>query len=235
MKKGKKAVQLPLQLPLEVTSAREDLVVTSANREAVNYLDNWPRSTPDPGSRSGSSSIAILAGPVGAGKTHLANIWAARVGAKFLTPSTENGQEIPETGSFVVEDIAQGGFSETWLFHLINATLVSKGNLLLTSRCWPGDWGIALPDLQSRMKLAHLLELFEPDDILLTGVLTKLFSDRQLQIQPDVVEYLVRRMERSLSSAQILVSEIDQLSLSEKRGVSKHLAGAALKNLGLVE
>jgi len=231
MKKGKKAVQLPLHLPLEVASAREDLVVTNANREAVSYLDNWPKSVPD----AGLSSIAILAGPVGAGKTHLANIWAARVGAKFLTPSTENGHEIPETGSFVVEDIAQGGFSETWLFHLINATLASKGNLLLTSRRWPGDWGIALPDLQSRMKLTHLLELFEPDDYLLTGVLTKLFSDRQLQVQPNVVEYLVRRMERSLSSAQILVAEIDQLSLSEKRGVSKQLAGEALKNLGLAE
>ena len=135
----------------------------------------------------------------------------------------------------MVEDIAQGGFSETWLFHLINAIHMNKGNLLLTSRRWPGDWGISLPDLQSRMKLAHLLELNEPDDVLLTGVLSKLFSDRQLHVKTSVVEYLVHRMERSLASAQTLVAEIDGLSLSEKRGVSKHLASAALKNMGLAE
>ena len=56
MTKGKKAMQLPLHLPLEVASAREDLVVTNANREAVSYLDNWP----EPMSDSSIGSIAIL-------------------------------------------------------------------------------------------------------------------------------------------------------------------------------
>ncbi len=231
MSTRKQEMQLPLHLPLEVASAREDLVVTDANREAVTYLDNWPLMNEG----SDTISIAILAGPVGAGKSHLANIWAARVGAEFLSPSTTADQQVPSEGSYVVEDIAQGAFSETWLFHLINAIRASNGSLLLTSRRWPGNWGITLPDLQSRMKLAHLMELNEPDDGLLAGVMTKLFSDRQLHVEANVVEYLVVRMERSLASAQKLVAEIDNLSLAEKRGVSKPLAATALRNLGWQE
>lgn len=226
MSSRKKSEQLPLHLPLEAARAREDLVMTDANKQAVAFLDSWPE-WPGP--------ITILAGPVGAGKTHLAHIWAAKADATFLAPTTSGDQPVPQTGSFVVEDIAQGVFSETWLFHVINAVRAGNGNLLLTSRQWPADWGIALPDLQSRMKLAHLIELNEPDDGLLTGVLAKLFSDRQLNVEPTVVDYLVLRMERSLASAQILVDEIDRLSLVEKRSVTKPLAAQALKSLGLQE
>ena len=218
--------QLSLHLPLQAASERDDLIVTPANEQAVAFLDSWP---------AWPGTVAILAGPVGAGKSHLAYIWAARAQARFLTPVFEGPQDIPEGGHCVVEDIRQGGFSETWLFHLINAVKASKCNLLLTSRRWPGDWGIALPDLNSRMKLAHLMELNEPDDAMLEGVLLKLFSDRQLIVEPSVVDYLVIRMERSLASAQLLVAEVDRLSLAEKRGVTKPLVSQALRNLGLLD
>ncbi|MEE9313800.1 MAG: DnaA/Hda family protein [Rhizobiaceae bacterium] len=224
MSTKRKSEQLPLHLPLEVASAREDLIVTTANQQAVTFLDNWPEPELSP--------IAILAGPVGAGKTHLAHIWAARMEAKFLPLSTASDLAVPQGGSYVVEDLVQGAFSETWLFHLINTVRSNNSALLLTSRRWPGDWGIALPDLQSRIKLAHLMELNEPDDALLAGVLMKLFSDRQLHVEAPVIDYLVQRMERSLASAQNLVFEIDGLSLAEKRGVTKQLAGDALRNLG---
>ncbi len=217
------STQLPLHLPLEVARAREDLAVSDANRAAVTFLDNWPEGQ--------IGSIAILAGPTGAGKSHLSNIWASRENAVFLPLSTENDPPKLDGANFVVEDIAQGAFSETWFFHLFNEVLSNKGSLLLTSRRWPGDWGIALPDLQSRMKLAHLIVLNEPDDLLLAGVLTKLFSDRQLMVDAGTVDYLVQRMERSLASAQTLVAEIDRLSLVEKRSVTKQLAGLALQNL----
>ncbi len=218
--------QLPLHLPLEAASARDDLVVASANASAVAYLDAWP-DWPGP--------VGILAGPVGCGKTHLAHIWAAKANARFEAPSTDPERPPPDHGGcVVVENMMQGAFSETWLFHLFNTVRQTGASLLLTSRRWPGDWGIALPDLRSRLATAHLMEVGEPDDALLKGVLLKLFADRQLTVDASVLDYLAVRMERSLSSAQTLVSELDRLSLSRKRAITRPLAGEALRELGLV-
>ena len=66
------------------------------------------------------------------------------------------------------------------------------------------------------------------------GVLLKLFADRQLIVDAHVLHYLAVRMERSLATAQTLVSELDRLSLSRKRAITRPLAGEALRELGLV-
>ncbi|MEL6784604.1 MAG: hypothetical protein AAFO61_09270 [Pseudomonadota bacterium] len=216
--------QLSLDLPVVAGYGRDDLVVSDANRLAVNFLEAWP-AWPGP--------VAILAGPVGAGKTHLARVWAERSGAQFLQTRFDGEQDVPPPGHYVVEDVRQGGFSETWLFHLINTVRAGGHSLLLTSRRWPGDWGIALPDLRSRMKLAQLMELNEPDDTLLSGVLMKLFADRQLPVDKPVVDYLALRMERSLGAAQTLVAELDRLSLETKKPITRNLASQALRMMGL--
>ena len=226
MASAPKADQLPLHLPLQAARARDDLVISPANAKAIEFMDSWPE---------WNTSIAILAGPVGAGKTHLAHIWAARAEALFLQPGSRGEDfDLINAGNVVVENLAQGNFSETWLFHLINAVKSAGSSLLLTSRRWPGEWGVSLPDLQSRLKTVHLMELGEPDDLLLTGVLVKLFSDRQLNVDQSVIDYLVLRMERSLASAQKLVEHLDELSLAQKRAVTRPLAAEALRMQGII-
>ena len=217
--------QLPLHLPLQAAQAREDLITGTPNQHAVEFLDSWP---------DWPTHIAILAGPTGSGKTHLAQVWASRSEARLLSPAKDDPDH-PDLKCVVVEDIAQGNFTESWLFHLINTVRANDGDLLLTSRRWPSDWGIALPDLKSRLKTAHLMEIAEPDDALLAGVLIKLFADRQLDVDANVIDYLVVRMERSLASAQVMVERLDALSLAEKRAVTRPLAAQALEEAGLGE
>jgi chromosomal replication initiation ATPase DnaA len=218
------AQQLPLELPLESAQARDDLVVGAANKQAVAYLDAWPE---------WAGPVAILAGPVGCGKTHLAKVWAERSDALVLTPSTNFDLPLPEDArAVVVEDLIQGAFSENWLFHIFNAVRQQGGSLLLTSRRWPGDWGISLPDLKSRLKTAHLLEIAEPDDALLRGVMAKLFADRQLMVAPQVIDYIALRMERSLKAAQQIVDELDHISMANKRAITRPLAAEGLTALG---
>ncbi|MEP1205956.1 MAG: hypothetical protein ABJM29_04880 [Rhizobiaceae bacterium] len=219
--------QLPLGLALNAGQGIDDLVVSHVNRDAVTFINSWPN-WPVP--------IVILAGPVGVGKSHLAAIWAERAAAATLQPSGDLAPEPEDSGAnFVVEDIGPGNFDETALFHLINNVRAHGGNLLLTSRTWPGNWGMELPDLTSRMKLARLIELSEPDDLLLRGVMTKLFADRQLDVDGTVIDYMVLRMERSLACAQDLVTRLDDLSMAQKRAITKPLAAEALRQLGLQE
>ena len=216
--------QLPLHMPLEAARAREDLLVTDCNRAAVAFIDSWP---------DWPTSIAILAGPVGAGKTHLAHVWAVNSQARVLDPGEAPEAAGVEQGKcFLVENVARTPLDEEWLFHLINTARAHSGSLLLTSRHWPGDWGITLPDLASRLKTAHLIELGEPDDDLLGGVMAKLFSDRQMLVDPAVVDYLVVRMERSLASAQWIVDSLDTMSLATKRAVTRAMAAEVLQEAG---
>ena len=81
-----------------------------------------------------------------------------------------------------------------------------------------------LPDLASRLKAATIVEIAEPDDLLLTAVVTKLFADRQVQVEPHVVSYIVNRIERSLSTAMNVVERLDQAALSRKTRITRGLA-----------
>ncbi len=89
--------------------------------------------------------------------------------------------------------------------------------LLLTSKTLPASLAIhSLPDLNSRLQSATVVEIAEPDDALLLSVLAKLFADRQVLVEPNVSEYLVTRMERSFSEAVRIVALLDVLALEEK-------------------
>lgn len=87
---------------------------------------------------------------------------------------------------------------------------------------------MTLPDLASRLKAAATVEIDEPDDLLLAGVITKLFADRQIEVDPAVVQYLVRRIERSLSTAIGVVDRLDRAALEQKTRITRALAADVL-------
>ena len=90
---------------------------------------------------------------------------------------------------------------------------------------------MALPDLASRLKALPVARLDPPDDALLRGVLVKLFADRQLAIEEQLISYLMLRMPRSLDAARALVAEIDRLALAEKTAVTRGLAARVLRQM----
>jgi chromosomal replication initiation ATPase DnaA len=92
-------------------------------------------------------------------------------------------------------------------------------------------WRLELADLASRLRAATVVEIGEPDDALLGGVLTKLFADRQVEVDPSVVDYVVRRMERSAAAASRIVDLIDRLALERKSRITRQVAAAALAML----
>lgn len=211
----------PAQLPLDLAHgpglSRDELVVTSANAAAAALVDRWP---------DWPTRVVVLAGPAGAGKSHLAAIWSETSHARAAEP----GRISPDIVSFaasggaVLIDGVEAAVDETGLFHLINAAREGGGYVLLTSRRFPAAWGVRLPDLASRLKAATIVEIEEPDDLLLSAVVTKLFADRQVQVEPHVVTYIVNRIERSLSTAMDVVERLDQAALSRKTRITRALA-----------
>jgi chromosomal replication initiation ATPase DnaA len=128
----------------------------------------------------------------------------------------------------LVDPADSGPLGEQGLFHLINAVRSGGTQLLLTARRFAPAWGVRLPDLASRRKAAATVEIHEPDDELLAAVVTKLFADRQVEVEPHVVQFLVRRMERSLSTAIAVVDRLDRAALESKTRITRTLAAQTM-------
>jgi chromosomal replication initiation ATPase DnaA len=196
----------------------DDFLVSGSNRQAAGLINAWP-DWPDP--------IAVLSGPQGSGKSHLVNVWRAMSGAVAL-PAQALAEAVAHVldrpPPIAIEDFDAARVDENAAFHLINLARERCFDLLITARRPPGEWRIGLPDLRSRLRSAALVTIEEPDEALLSAVLVKLFADRQLGVEPGVIGYLMKRMERSMAAAQSLVAALDRAALAEKRAVTTALA-----------
>ena len=116
------------------------------------------------------------------------------------------------------------------MFHLINLAAAEGFGLLLTSRAWPRAWSCALPDLRSRLNALRVVQLHEPDDLVLRGVLDRFFRQRLIVPPDDVLDYLVRRIERSAPKAREVVARIDEAASAEARAVTVALARKVIED-----
>jgi chromosomal replication initiation ATPase DnaA len=134
----------------------------------------------------------------------------------------------------VVED-ADRGVDEESLLHLYNEIAERRGHLLLTAREPVARWGLTLADLRSRLLALPSVTLGLADDELMQSVLVKLFADRQLRVEPGLIDFLVKRLERSLAAATRAVEILDKVSMLEKTGVNAKMAGPALRAHKLID
>lgn len=216
--------QLAFDLPAREAWRREDFFISSANATALAAVDDW---------RNWPSGKMVLTGPPGSGKTHLTRLWAAEAGAAVLPASDLADADLPALsahGAVAVEDAesaAGNPQTEAAFFHLHNL-VTQSGHLLVTAARPPRDWGLTLPDLASRLQAASLARIEAPDDALLSAVLIKLFSDRQITVPPALIPYLVLRMERSIAAARDLVARLDAHALAAGRPITRQLAAEVM-------
>jgi len=220
------AQQMIFDLPVKTAHGRDDFFISPTNALAVKMLEDWPK-WPD-------NKLALV-GPVGSGKTHLTQVWAAEIGATVTAALDLAKTDIPMLAAApaAIEDIrniATNAAAQEALFHLHNLMHETGTPLLLTADMAPNHWALSLPDLQSRMSATAVTTLPAPDDALLSAVLIKLFADRQIEVQPKLIAYLIKRMERSFDAAGALVAALDKAALSERRAISISIAAQVLDN-----
>jgi chromosomal replication initiation ATPase DnaA len=217
--------QLAIDLPPRPAHGRADFLASECNRAALERIDRWPDW---PGRR------LVLYGPASSGKSHLARLWCAESGARYV-PACDLAAELPLANgtlppAMVVDDAEAA--SERALLHLCNSCAEAGTALLVVSRNAPAAWAIDLPDLASRLRAMLAVGIDMPDDALLAAVLVKHFADRQLRIAPSVIGYIVPRMERSFAMAASLAARLDELALAGGRSIGLALARQALAELG---
>ena len=202
--------QLPLDLPVRNAMNAAGFVVSDSNRDAVAWLDRWP---------DWPNGILAIYGPPGCGKTHLAHVWQARSAARFLEPSAL--EQLPLGENLVLDGIR---LPEEHLFHLINHVRAQKTALLILDREPPARWAVRLPDLASRLASVPAVAVLPPDDTLLAAVLAKHFADRQVDVAPEVIAYLVKQIERSFIAAETMARRLDQAAMARRGPISIKLA-----------
>ena len=217
--------QIPLDLPHRAAMGAADFLVAPCNRDAVAWLDRWP-GWPAP--------ALVVHGAEGCGKTHLTHVWQALSGAVAIDRDALTTDGVPgllgnAAACFMAD--ADHGFDEEALLHLYNVVAERGGHLLLTARVPVPRWGVALPDLSSRLATAMSVAVGAPDDELIAGVLIKHFLDRQIRVDPAVATFLLGRMERSFAAARRVVAALDAAGLAEKRGITVPLAREVLRRL----
>jgi chromosomal replication initiation ATPase DnaA len=214
--------QLALALDHAISFAREDFLEGPSNAKALALIDRWP-DWPD--------RLAVLVGPEGSGKSHLAAIWAKMSGARILSAKLLGETDLPAafaTGALVVEDLEADGLQnleqERALFHLINLAREERADVLFTARVAPTSFAIHIRDLGSRLRVLPVVSLAAPDDALLRSLIVKLAADRQLAVDEALVNYLANRIERSFASVRAAVALLDEEALRRHRPVTRALA-----------
>ena len=205
--------QLPLPLPVRAALGREDYFVSRSNGLAVALLDDW---------QSWPNGKMILVGPAGAGKTHLAHVWAAETGAAIVPAADLPGADIPALarGPICVEDADRSAGdreTEEALFHLYNRLRDGGRHLLVSASCAPRLLPVILPDLASRLSWGVTFHLSGLDDAQRLEALKLRARDHGLALPDEVARYILHRGPRSLPGLFAAMSELDNASLSAQR------------------
>jgi len=236
--------QIPLEIGHDIAMGRDDFLISQGslisrgNAEAVAWIDKWP---------NWSSSALVIYGPESCGKTHLLHVWKERVEEEaqidvLLIQARELTRKfiesiIDEIQYIAVDDIEKAFGNpdlEQNLFHLYNILKERQGYLLLSSSQKQVDWDIGLADLSSRLRSVTAVEICPPEEDLLMAVLVKLFSDRQIRINHDVVAFVITRVPRSFALINDIVDKVDKAALSMKRPVSVPLVRDVMKEMLLI-
>lgn len=196
--------QLVFDMPIRPAIGREDFWVSPSNERAVAWVDRWPE-WPTP--------VLVLYGPAAAGKSHLLQVWKAR----------SNGWTVDDVDTMIGDRE-----KEEALFHRYNRLKEDGQTGLMTAQTPPSQWNFIIPDLRSRLVAQSAVEIDLPDDELMSALIIKHLSDRQLSPTPEVVNYILARVERSFAAVQDVISKADKLALARKKAITVPLLREAL-------
>lgn len=201
--------------------AKEDFITSEANLEAFQIINEWPK---------WPQKFVLITGPEFSGKTHLANIWAVGSGAIFIDEKTKP-EAVIENKNYILENLERIQ-NETCLFHLLNTIKEKNSFLLITSNKEINEIGFKLPDLTSRLKSISSFSIKEPDDFLMKALLVKQFSEKQITVSQEIINFLLSRLERSYKAINQIVDMVDTKALAEKREVTLPFVKTVLETLG---
>ena len=214
--------QLILKFPSKKGYRNEDFYVSSSNKEAYDFINSWPQWI--------KRTINIY-GPKGSGKSHLASILKTKSSTIQVDSKNLNEDLFLKFKSkeILIIDNLDETVSENLLFSLWNAAIQDNKYFLITS-VKPINWyKFKLNDLTSRVNSSLTIGINLPSDDLISVIITKNFSDKQIQVEKKHVDYIIKRIDRSYEKIFQFISTLDKYSLKKGSPFSIKLIKEVLK------
>jgi len=216
--------QLVFKFPFKTKYYEQDYYVSSNNFSAYRLIESWP---------NWPGKWVNIFGPKGCGKTHLSNILKKKINLiHIIDAKTVDNETISkfEKLDCLIIDNYEKNIDEKIFYSLLNQSKQSDSYLLVNSILPLGNIKFDLKDLRSRTESFINLGIELPTDDLLRVVISKSFSDKQIEITPKILEYIIKNIERSYEKVFKFIKEIDDLSLSSGKSININLIKKVLNN-----
>jgi hypothetical protein len=198
--------QIALPFDWPAGDKEEDYLISEANQPLVRHFEHWSL---------WPVMATILTGPRKSGRSLLGRIVAGKAGGELI----DNAEEADEEA----------------IFHAWNRAQERRRPLILVADAPPPTWVVRLPDLRSRLAATPMVRIEEPDDDLAGQLIEKLCHVRGLAAPPEVVRYLVPRIERSYFGVHRAIDALDELAYEQRQRLTVPLARRALAAVGVID
>ncbi len=215
--------QLIFKFPFKTSYFEKDFFVSSNNFEAYKLIESWPK-WPD-------KKINIY-GPKGSGKTHLINILSKKTKLLIIEANHFDQKviEVIEKYNCIVIENYEGNIDEKLLYSTLNHIIQLNKNLIINSLKSIKLINIDLPDLKSRLNSFTEVGIKLPTDDLLRVIISKTFSDKQIQLSNNHLEFIIKNIERSYEKISKFTKDVDNISLSTGKSININLIKKVLQN-----
>ena len=215
--------QLIFKFPFKTKYYEQDFYVSSNNFSAYKLIENWP---------NWSSKWLNVFGSTGSGKTHLSKILEKKiknieiVNAKTVDEKTINKLEKLQC---LIIDNYENNINQKFLYSLLNQSKQLENFILINSVKPVSDFKYDLADLKSRLDSFLFIGIDLPTDDLLNVIITKSFSDKQVELDPKVCDFIIKNVDRSYDKMFKFLKDVDELSLSSGKPININLIKKVLK------
>jgi chromosomal replication initiation ATPase DnaA len=197
----------------------ENLIRDTSNSNVLNFLDKFP---------NWETKLINIVGEKKSGKSFILQLFRKKNHFNYISNKEDFEKKYDEL--FLVDKLILDGFqiNEDKFFSLINHFILHKKYLIISSREPLTMLEIKLLDLKSRLKELLLIEIQNPSDDLIYSLILKYFSDNQIVIKKDLVEYIVKKIDRSYSSIEKFLIKLNDQSIIKKKKIDYKLINEVL-------
>ena len=204
--------QLIIKFDYEQNFKDDDFYVSSSNKHIFTLLNQWPR---------WEKNFLNINGEKFSGKTHLINIFIKKFkGIKFDANllSDKDLKTIKIHENIILENLDKN-INEKLIYSLLNIIDLDNKFIIITSEKPLVEIDFKLDDLRSRTKNFLLQKIEKPDDELMFALILKNLSDRQISIDKKLIDFIIKRIDRSYSKIFDFIYKVDELSLKKKKPI----------------
>jgi len=209
--------QLVFKFPFKARYYEQDFYVSSNNFSAYKLIESWP---------SWPGKWLNIFGSTGSGKTHLSKILKKKIKKIKLIEAVNINDKIIEELNYVeclIIDSFQNNIDEKLLYSILNQSKQLDTFIVINTVPSINQLNFNLIDLKSRINSFIYIGIELPTDDLLKVIIAKSFSDKQIQLNPKITEYIIKNVERSYEKMFKFLKDIDDMSLSTGKSININL------------